>query len=544
MTTKIPLSMVASTARHLQAVLSPLNDPFNAAGDGTTDDTAAFTLLESSITGQRIDLLGHTYKVTAYPPKNTYFNGRFVLAKTTTINAVADAYSWYASAARPSVSWGAVNLFRDARTTRSGELFRLTQVQGLQGVAFDEVNNSGTGYIYTLHLTGSGASEVSYISQYSMAGASTTPKAALGVSNSNAQLGHQGLALEQRNNGTVKLWGPVRYEATNYPNGHRQVIRFSYGGNAAALASIEVYTLFGSEFAYTGNSVIPAISYCQRYLVALGRKSSRDFWIRVFDLAALAAGGAGDYSDKWLYEFNVDRDILLDDTAAAFRPVQGLACDGASIYVLSGNSGLTAKRIDRYSLDGRLEQSQSNISVGLTEATADGTFYEPEALAFIRPDFSAPPTLCMVVVSAGGGAHVNRVWALGYNVTIAEGRGTLASGRWTPTATAVTNVAASTTFSSHYSRIGNIVHFAGRINLDPTAAGYCELRLTPPIASTFASLTDASGTLCMTGVSGVVTTVDTGSIEADTANAALVLKWICSDTANRAFEFSGMYEVK
>jgi hypothetical protein len=522
----------------------PCDRPYNAAGDGVTDDSAAVAAFEAAVTGRVIDLQGRTLKVSAFPVKNTYLNGRFLIASSTTIGGVADPFSWYAGAGKKGALWGAINLFRDARTTRSGELFRLTQTQGLQGIAFDEVNNSGVGHIYTLHLTGSGAAEVSYISQYTMAGLTGVSKAALGVSNSNAQLGHQGLALEQRNNGTVKLWGSVRYEATNFPNGHRQVIRFNYAGNAVALSNIEAYTLFGAEFAYTGNSVIPAISYCQRFLVALGRKSSRDFWVRVFDLDALTAAGAGDYSDKWIYEFNVSRDILLDDAAAAFRPVQGLACDGASVYVLSGNSGLTAKRIDRYSLDGRLEQSQSNISVGLTEATSDGTFYEPEALAFIRPDFSAPLALCMVVVSAGGGAHINRVWALGYNSTIAEGRGTLAAGRWTPTATLGTNVAAATPGSAHYSRVGNIVHFSGRITIDPTATGFCTLELSLPIASNFTSLTDAAGVFNALGVNGAATTVDTGAIEGSVANDTLVLSFITGDTANRAYYYTGSYEVK
>lgn len=543
--TKLPYAGAMAQTQHVVNAQWVTPKGFGAVGDGVADDSAAVTALEAVYAGKLVDLHNFLHRVSAYPTKNQYANGAFVIPKSTTIGGVIDNYDWRAPAARKQALSPAINLFRDARSTRSGELFRLTQVQGLQGVAFDEVGNSGVGHVYTMHLTGSGASEVSYISQYSMAGEPGVSKAALGVSNSSAQLGHQGLALEQLNNGTVKLWSSVRYEATNYPNGHRQVVRFNYAGNAANVSNVETFTLFGAEFAYTGNSVIPAISYCQRFLVVLGRKASRDFWVRVFDLPALIAGGPGDYSDKWLYEFNVDRDILLDDVSGAFRPVQGVACDGASVYILSGNSSLNGKRIDRYSLDGRLEQSQANISVGLNEATAEGTFYEPEALAMIRPNFNAPPALCMVIVSAGGGAHINRVWALGYKAAVAEGNGTLVSGRWTPTITNGANVAASTAYPCHYMRVGNEVHFAGRIAIDPTsAATFTTLEITLPVPSNFTSLTDAAGVFNAIGVTGVTTTVDTGAIEGSTANDRLVLSFIANDTANRAYYFSGCYEVK
>jgi hypothetical protein len=317
--------MLAGAQSVLRFDTHPSDDPYLAAGDGVTDDSAAFAAFEIAATGRTIDLRGRSFKLSAYPTKNQYVNGRFVVAKSTTIGGAADAYSWYAGAAKLGPMPALINLFRDARTTRSGELFRLTQTAGLQGVAFDEVNNSG---------------------------------------------------------------------------------------------------------------------------------------------------------------------------------------------------------------------------VGLTEATAEGTFYEPEALAMIRPDFSAPPALCMVIVSAGGGAHVNRVWALGYNSTIAEGRGTLAAGRWTPTATPGTNVAAATPGSAHYTRIGNIVHFSGRITIDPTATGFTSLELSLPIASNFTSLTDAAGVFNALGVNGVATTVDTGAIEGSVANDTLVLSFITGDTANRAYYYTGSYEVK
>jgi hypothetical protein len=504
---------------------------FGAKGDASTIDDTAFANFEAVIAGADVDLIGATYLVTSIPAKNRYTNGRFAIAKTTTIGGASYPYTWNASAAELTEQQAGFNLLRDSRTSRSTVVAMLTRVLGLQGVSIDQVNNSGAGFAYTLHVNGS--PEVSYISQYTLTGQVTT-FTPTGVSNSNSAVGHQGLTIEQRNNGTVKLWASVRYDATNFPSGHRQVVRFNYAGDAADLTNLEYYTLFDSTFSYTTNATVPSISPCGTYIVALGRKGSRDFYIRVFLLKTLVDGGAGDYSAKYEYEFHVDTDILLDDSSGAFRPVQSIACDASSVYILSGNATLNEKRIDRYSLKGRLIQSNTNISVGLTEATSDGTFYEPEALFFYAPD-GGPQYLCMCVTSAAGGAHKNRLWAMGWAKP---------AGRWTPTLTNVTNVAASTAFSGIYSRLGNVVTYTTRVNADPTAAGYCELRFTPPIPSDFTSLTDGGGTLCMTGVSGAATTVDTGTVEADTTNDALVIKWICTDTANRAFWVTGSYEVK
>ena len=59
---------------------NPLN--FGAVGDGTTNDTAAFTALENVYTGQMVDLLGKRYRVSTSPTRNNYYNGKFVVAGT------------------------------------------------------------------------------------------------------------------------------------------------------------------------------------------------------------------------------------------------------------------------------------------------------------------------------------------------------------------------------------------------------------------------------------------------------------------------------
>ncbi|MFO1301797.1 MAG: hypothetical protein U1F17_15780 [Burkholderiaceae bacterium] len=69
------------------------------------------------------------------------------------------------------------------------------------------------------------------------------------------------------------------------------------------------------------------------------------------------------------------------------------------------------------------------------------------------------------------------------------------SGTWTPSVSAVTNVASSTASLCRYSRVGNTVTVSGVVDIDPTAADTGTIfDLTLPIASAFAAITNANGT--------------------------------------------------
>jgi len=57
-----------------------LPSQFGAIGNGTTNDTAAFLLLEASVTGETINLCGVSYVVDSIPSANTYVNGIFIVS--------------------------------------------------------------------------------------------------------------------------------------------------------------------------------------------------------------------------------------------------------------------------------------------------------------------------------------------------------------------------------------------------------------------------------------------------------------------------------
>ena len=76
--TAMETTALRSLADRFSDNANPLN--FGAIGDGTTNDTNAFTALENVYTGQMVDLLGKRYRVNSVPTRNTYYNGKFVVS--------------------------------------------------------------------------------------------------------------------------------------------------------------------------------------------------------------------------------------------------------------------------------------------------------------------------------------------------------------------------------------------------------------------------------------------------------------------------------
>lgn len=118
----------------------------------------------------------------------------------------------------------------------------------------------------------------------------------------------------------------------------------------------------------------------------------------------------------------------------------------------------------------------------------------------------------------------------------------LGSGFYTPTLTAVANVAASTSAQCQWMRVGNVVTVSGTISIDPTAAAtLTQLGISLPIAS---NLSVAGGTEC--AGTAVRTTAATnfiaGNITSDTVNDRAELDFFCdADAANRTWAFSFTY---
>lgn len=383
----------------LKEKVSP--EDFGAAGDGVTDDTTAFTNMLAAHPDIYVDLGGRTYLVDTVPTTGTFYNGFFKVGPTTTVRANGEFKLHGVKSHTP------INLYRDMQDARSPLRFDLTRLgtgkgNAVQSIAVDEIR----GDLYTIHVTGS--PQKSVINRFNLYG--DVVQTAIDCSPTNQSLGHQGLGLEYLEDGNIKLWTSaprVDGQGTN-------VVRFDYtigapGENNATTGNIETFQLFPTDPTANQNTT-PCISYCNRYLIAKNNEVVNGVdgsWIRVFDLEDIREGGAGNYSDKYLVEFFVQ--VTNGSGVIGF---QGMACDGAYIYVLGGGYDIADDyTIAVYSLTGEFIGEHRDINVGRADAAAvSGTsVYEPESFAIM--DYNGAPTLLFSVNA--GDAPFRKGWVYG-----------------------------------------------------------------------------------------------------------------------------------
>jgi hypothetical protein len=112
------------------------------------------------------------------------------------------------------------------------------------------------------------------------------------------------------------------------------------------------------------------------------------------------------------------------------------------------------------------------------------------------------------------------------------------SGTYTPTLTNATNLATSTAFLCHYLRVGDVVTVAGRVTVDPAAAGLCVLGMSLPVASNFGALTNCGGVAACADVAGF-----SAAVRASGPNDYVEIAWTAVDTASRDLFFTFTYRV-
>lgn len=111
------------------------------------------------------------------------------------------------------------------------------------------------------------------------------------------------------------------------------------------------------------------------------------------------------------------------------------------------------------------------------------------------------------------------------------------SGLYLPVASVLVNLDGATPNAfTRYNRIGNVVFVSGLINLNPTAGGAASVRLTVPIVSAFAAVTDASGNFCDA-------ILDQGRISAVAATALVILEFTAISVVDTTYGFNFSYSV-
>jgi hypothetical protein len=117
--------------------------------------------------------------------------------------------------------------------------------------------------------------------------------------------------------------------------------------------------------------------------------------------------------------------------------------------------------------------------------------------------------------------------------------GNIFSGTYTPSLTNTTNIASSTAAVCQYMRVGNVVTVSGTVTIDPTATGRIVMGFSLPIASALTAANECGGTFASAGT----TTVNVGSITADSTNDRATFDGIANDAASRTYGFSFTYRV-
>jgi hypothetical protein len=88
-------------------------------------------------------------------------------------------------------------------------------------------------------------------------------------------------------------------------------------------------------------------------------------------------------------------------------------------------------------------------------------------------------------------------------------------------------------------RVGDVVTVSGSVDIDPTAAGDCTLRMSLPVASNFTATSQAGGTFS----TRAAFQKDTGSIAANVTNDAAEFFFNAANIANATYQFIFTYQV-
>lgn len=129
---------------------------------------------------------------------------------------------------------------------------------------------------------------------------------------------------------------------------------------------------------------------------------------------------------------------------------------------------------------------------------------------------------------------VTRVWFRFF-----ENINTIVSGVYTPTLTNTTNITASTPRECQYLQVYDVVTVSGRVTIQATAIGACNLKMTLPVASTFTDVGQAGGTFATTTSGGTAQ----GGVIADTVGDKFEFRFVAANTVSTDYTFTVTYRI-
>ena len=168
-------------------------------------------------------------------------------------------------------------------------------------------------------------------------------------------------------------------------------------------------------------------------------------------------------------------------------------------------------------------------------AGAHGTY----AQLITTPDGSIVPQTVMEwgadrVSRALGGLQISRV-SISATASV-DGDGNVWSGSYTPTVTNVTNASVNSPGPCTVTRVGNSVSVAGHINITPTAAGTCQVRLSLPVPFNLTAENQLAGNGASDGSLSC-------RIKGDATNDGALLTFNAPSTTSQSFGYNFTYRL-
>ncbi len=130
---------------------------------------------------------------------------------------------------------------------------------------------------------------------------------------------------------------------------------------------------------------------------------------------------------------------------------------------------------------------------------------------------------------------------IGWNATTKkwEPKTIITSGTFTPTLIAVTNIDGATAYLCHYLRVGDVVTFSGKVDVNPTSAGSATtLGMTLPFSTNFGNDFECAGA----GAYAAATSRP-AAIIADATNNRATFQWVPEHSDSQRMMFTLTYQV-
>lgn len=115
----------------------------------------------------------------------------------------------------------------------------------------------------------------------------------------------------------------------------------------------------------------------------------------------------------------------------------------------------------------------------------------------------------------------------------------IASGTYTPSLSAQSNLSTSSVTEAQWMRVGNVVTVSGRFTVQPASIAAANFELSLPIASNIANVEDASGVSFSGAVAG-----QGAEIIGVVANDTIKIQWIAIGTSQDSWSYTYTYEIK